>query len=62
MGVSSAPPKLSSEPRPGCAVEVGLPQDIERGSVVLAPLDSTLALEGSGIAGGRGKMCAPDVT
>jgi hypothetical protein len=65
MGVRSAPPRLSSLPRPAVTVAVaGLPHDTERGSTpgALVPLESTAADEGSGIAGGRGKMCAPDVT
>ena len=64
IGVSSAPPKLSSEPRDGCGVVAALPHDTERGSAPEAkvPFERTVADEGSGIAGGRGKTCAPDVT
>lgn len=63
IGVSNAPPKLSSEPRPTWwgATDARLPQDTENGSTP-APLERTTALVGSGTAGGSGKMCAPDVT
>ena len=65
MGVSNAPPSDSSDPRPLVSgVVAGLPQETERGSAPLgrAPLERTAAEEGSGIAGGRGKMCAPEET
>jgi hypothetical protein len=65
IGVSRAPPRLSSLPRLAAAGAVaGLPHDTERGSTpgALVPLERTVADEGSGIAGGRGKMCDPDVT
>ena len=47
--------------------EAGFPQEMERGSslpVVVneVPFERTVRDEGSGIAGGRGKVCAPDVT
>ena len=62
MGVSSAPPRLSSDPRPAaCAEDDRLPQVIESGSKP-PPLERIEELEGSGIAGGRGNICAPDVT
>ena len=65
IGVRRAPPRLSSLPRPaGAGAVAGLPHDIDRGStpVALVPLERTAAEDGSGIAGGRGKRCAPDVT
>lgn len=37
------------------------PHEIESGSM-LPPFERTEALDGSGIAGGRGKLFAPDVT
>ena len=62
MGVRRAPPRLSSEPRPPFwKLEVALPHDTDRG-FMLPPFDRTAALERSGIAGGRGKVFAPDVT
>jgi len=61
IGVRSAPPKLSSEPSPFCGGPAGLPHDIIDGSA--PPFDRTAAaLEGSGTAGGKGKVWAPDVT
>jgi hypothetical protein len=68
IGVNSAPPRLSSEPKDEAeGFEVGFPQEMERGSslpVVVneVPFERTVRDEGSGIAGGRGKVCAPDVT
>ena len=65
IGVSRAPPRLSSLPRPAAAgAVVGFPHDTESGSTpgAFVPLERIAADEGSGIAGGRGKMCAPDVT
>ena len=67
MGVRRAPPRLSSEPR-SCVegLELGVLQEMERGSlprlVSDVPLERTVREDGSGIAGGRGKTCAPDVT
>jgi hypothetical protein len=68
IGVNSAPPRLSSEPKDEAeGFEAGFPQEMERGSslpVVVneVPFERTVRDEGSGIAGGRGKVCAPDVT
>lgn len=60
MGVRRAPPRDSSDPRPFCSEPVGLPHETEVGST--PPFERTLALEGSGMAGGRGNTCAPDDT
>lgn len=64
IGVRRAPPRDSSEPGPVRGVVAGLPHDIDKGSAPLArtPFERTVAAEGSGIAGGSGKMCAPDET
>ena len=67
IGVSNAPPRLSSDPRLEAeGFEAGFPQEMERGSFPAAvsevPFERTVREEGSGIAGGRGKVCAPDVT
>jgi hypothetical protein len=65
MGVSKAPPRASSLPKPAAAGAVaGLAHDTESGSMpeLVAPFESTAADEKSGIAGGRGKTGAPDVT
>jgi hypothetical protein len=63
IGVSNAPPRLSSDPREETAgAEAGVLHDIEVGARADVPFDRTLRDEGSGIAGGRGKMLAPDVT
>lgn len=66
IGVNNAPPKLSSEPRlEADGLLAGFPQDIESGSLPAVrevPFDKMVREDGSGIAGGRGKVCAPDVT
>ena len=66
IGVSNAPPRLSSEPRLDAeGLEAGLPQDMESGSFPVVrevPFDRMVKEEGSGMAGGRGKVCAPEVT
>ena len=64
IGVSNAPPSDSSEPRvdASAGVEAGLPHDTESGSMDEVPFERTVKDEGSGIAGGKGKMLAPDVT
>ncbi len=68
MGVNSAPPRLSSDPKDEAdGFEAGFPQDMDRGSIFPDvesedPFERTVRDEGSGIAGGSGKVCAPDVT
>jgi hypothetical protein len=63
MGVSNAPPRLSSDPKvDAVGMLEGLPHDMFRGSTPEVPLERTLREEGSGTAGGRGNVCAPDVT
>ena len=71
MGVSKAPPRLSSLPSVEVAgVFAGFPQETESRSTVFVlldeeggcPFERMVRDEGSGIAGGRGKTCAPDVT
>lgn len=39
---------------------MGLPQEVERGSI--APFERTDAADGSGIAGGKGNTCEPELT
>jgi hypothetical protein len=64
IGVSNAPPSDSSEPSVDArvGVEAGLAHDTESGSRDEVPFERTVNEEGSGIAGGKGKMLAPDVT
>jgi hypothetical protein len=61
IGVSKAPPRLSSEPKDKAAVVVLLHATL-RGSTPECPFERTLMEEGSGMAGGRGNICAPDET
>jgi hypothetical protein len=64
IGVSNAPPSDSSDPRVDASVgvEAGLPHETESGSMDEVPFERIVKDEGSGIAGGKGKMLAPDVT
>lgn len=67
IGVSSAPPRLSSLPNPPCAPAafiVGFAHDMLSGSAPegSVPFERTLAADGSGIAGGKGKTFAEEVT
>lgn len=60
IGVRRAPPRDSSEPRLAWGVVDGVPHDTDKGSG--EPFERTVEDEGSGIAGGSGKMCAPEET
>lgn len=62
IGVSNAPPRLSSEPSAEATDAAGFPHDTLRGSTVDVPFERRLRDDGSGMAGGKGKVCAPDVT
>ena len=63
MGVNNAPPRLSSDPSAGAIDAAGFPHEMLRGSTLLdVPFERRLREEGSGIAGGSGNVCAPDVT
>lgn len=63
MGVSSAPPSDSSLPSIAAA-ELGCPHDKLNGSIpaCIVPFERIDRLEGSGTAGGRGKIEDGDVT
>lgn len=60
IGVNKAPPRLSSDPKLACTPEVAFPHDTAKGSAF--PFERTVALEGSGIAGGSGNVLALEET